>query len=98
MNSIRTPRQGTTARSRRIAQAVDDRFWQQFRVSLKRLYTVEKLRALHNYHHFNIRHSYGKISEAAKLCIDINDCDICIRVDNYIKALCRGGQLKPGEG
>jgi hypothetical protein len=24
------------------------------------------------------------------------NCDICIRIDNYIKALCRGGQLEPG--
>jgi hypothetical protein len=27
--------------------------------------------------------------------VDLN-CDICIRVDNYLKALARGGQLESG--
>lgn len=95
-NSIRTPRQGVTAGSRRIAKAVDNEEWQEFRLSLKGRSTEEKLDMLKDYwwfmHDTQVRGSWVSFSVH---CDD--DCDICIRVDNYIKALCRGGQLYAGE-
>lgn len=94
-NSIRTPRQGVTANSRRIAQAVDNEEWQVFRVSLKGKSTEDKLSELRRYWNAN---SHGHtVSLAHKRDVLQYDCDICIRVDNYIKALCRGGQLLAGE-
>lgn len=93
-NSIRTPKLGTTVMSRRIAQAVDNEMWQMFRISLKGKTTEAKLAKLKSYY---FSHSHKLDHDLGKDRIDINDCDICIRVDNYIKALCRGGQLKPKE-
>lgn len=91
-NSIRTPRLGKTASSRRIAEAVDDEAWQEFRVSLKGLSTQTKLWKLEEY----IKSNCGAAHNTS-LDVRVPDCDYCIRVDNYIKALCRGGQLYPGE-
>jgi hypothetical protein len=87
MNSIRTPKEGTTVSSKRIAQAVDNEDWQKFRVALKGITTRMKLRMLEEYN--DTEPHTGRHEE--------NDCDTCIRVDNYIKALCRGGQLEAGE-
>jgi hypothetical protein len=89
VNTIRTPRQGRTQLSRRIARAVDDENWQLFRVSMKGKPTKQKLEMLQAYwqlHMDNHDHVMGD-----------DGCDYCIRVDNYIKALSRGGQLHPGE-
>lgn len=93
-NSIRTPRQGLTPGSRRIALAVDNEEWQKFRVSLKGKSTTVKLRKLRLYHGDQdvATHDGATLGD-----IDTSDCDVCIRVDNYIKALCRGGQLHAGE-
>lgn len=89
-NSIRLPRRGLTASSRRIAEAVDDTSWQMFRLSMKGKPTAEKLDMLEEY--FDDWHSSHDLhTEIVNM-----DCDICIRIDNYIKALCRGGQLEPG--
>lgn len=87
-NSIRTPKLGTNATSRRIAKAVDDEEWQEIRLSMKGIPTESKLRMLEWYY------GYGDHQYITKEC---DDCDVCIRIDNYIKALCRGGQLYPGE-
>lgn len=87
-NSIRTPKKGLSATSRRIAQAVDDEEWQKFRLSMKGKDTFTKLDMLRGYYSYNI-HPHEQSQSDAK------NCDICIRVDNYIKALCRGGQLFP---
>lgn len=84
VNSIRTPREGTSATSKRIAQAVDNEDWQRFRVSLKGKSTQLKLYKLRQY--FDDKVVNGK---------DSYD-DVCIRVDNYLKALARGGQLEAG--
>jgi hypothetical protein len=83
-NSIRTPRLGVTANSKRIAQAVDDEEWQKFRVSMKGKSTREKLDMLRGYW------------EAPTETLGATDDDVFIRVDNYIKALCRGGLLYAG--
>jgi len=92
-NSIRTPRQGVTANSRRIAEAVDDEEWQEFRLSLKGKSTGVKLSMLQAYFTANAPLQMA----AGTMPPDMND-DVCIRVDNYIKALCRGGQLQAGIG
>jgi len=93
-NSIRTPRQGKTLTSRRIAQAVDNEEWQEFRVSLKGKSTAEKLTHLKRYWNNNV---HGHVIKVSAPVSQYEHCDYCIRVDNYIKALCRGGQLYPGE-
>lgn len=77
-NSIRTPKQGKTEYSRRVAEAVDDEDWQRFRVSLKGLPTAEKLRRL--------RLAYLERYNEEEV--------MRIRVDNYLKALARGGQVE----
>ena len=84
-NSIRTPKLGRTPMSRRIAQAVDDEAWQKVRLSMKGISTVKKLAVLKTYYYDNLHFTD-----------DTSDCDICIRIHNYITALARGGQLYPG--
>lgn len=99
-NSIRTPRQGTSETSRRIAQAVDNEDWQRFRLLLKGTPTREKLNMLSEYWRIRYNSTCEYVREPHGdhgLDPDIVDCDVCIRVDNYIKALCRGGQLARGE-
>jgi len=91
-NSIRTPKRGVTANSKRIAEAVDDEQWQKFRVAMKGISTADKMCELQAYHDLT-PHTDNKMSHEKH---DRSDCDVCIRVDNYIKALCRGGQLKKG--
>jgi hypothetical protein len=88
-NSIRTPRQGKTANSKRIAEAVDDEEWQKFRVSLKGQSTRDKLQKLREYYN-DEGHGCAFYEPHPE------NCDVCIRVDNYLKALARGGQLVSG--
>lgn len=73
----------------RIHKAVSNQEWQIFRISLKGKTTERKLQLLKEYFE-------EKVSGD---CLDGTDSydDVCIRVDNYIKALCRGGQLYAGE-
>jgi hypothetical protein len=84
-NSIRTPKVGINIYAKRIAEAVDNEEWQRFRVSMKGKSTHEKLDMLKRYY---TTHSVGG---------QFPSDDVKIRVDNYIKALCRGGQLYPGQ-
>ena len=90
MNTIRTPKQGKTASSRRIAAAVDDQEWQKFRQFVlkgqKTQFKLMDLKAWQEVNHIGVKSDHN-----ATLC------RTCIQVDNYIKALCRGGQLKPKE-
>jgi len=94
-NSIRTPRQGVTANSRRIAQAVDNEEWQKVRLSMKGTTTQFKMLTLRAY--WNTQLHGHVVRDSDEHNIFQYDCDVCIRVDNYIKALCRGGQLSAGE-
>ena len=73
----------------KIRRAVDQEEWQRFRMRLKGKSTARKLEMLREY--FD-----EKVSGD---CLDGTDSydHVCIRVDNYIKALCRGGQLYAGE-
>jgi hypothetical protein len=96
-NTIREPRQGTTTKSRRIAQAVDDQEWQEFRVSLKGKSTSDKLKMLKGYYEEEFVHTHVEESfVGGTLVSGRDDCDVCIRIDNYLKALARGGQLVGG--
>jgi hypothetical protein len=98
-NTIRTPRRGVTAGSRRIAEAVDNEEWQKFRVSLKGLSTVQKIAKLEWYWFDYYLHSDEVPRDMRDWhgeSFDIT-CDVCVRIDNYIKALARGGQLWAGE-
>lgn len=92
------PKQGKSKTSRRIAKAVDDYEWQMFRHGLKGTTTEAKLFSLKDYWNSNLHGHVIKKSDAS-WGVDVlaYDCDICIRIDNYIKALCRGGQLYAGE-
>lgn len=66
-----------------VREAVTDPHWQKFRASLKGLPTEEKLERLRIYYY-----EHSSAMEATK---------VDLQVDNYIKSLCRGGQLYPGE-
>ena len=72
-----------------IRKAVDQQEWQIFRIQLKGKPTERKLQELKEYFEEKVNGD----------CLDGTDSydDVCIRVDNYIKALCRGGQLYAGE-
>jgi hypothetical protein len=85
VNTIRIPRQGNTDTSRRIAAAVDDEGWQKFRVSMKGTRTATKLHMLKEYYEEELHAGRSLRSHVET------------RVDNYIKALSRGGQLYAGE-
>lgn len=98
-NSIRTPKQGRTEHSRRIAAAVDDEDWQKFRIALKGLSTDDKLSELEVYWDAGWAFTPGVGHDTLVCRNDVearHNCDACIRVDNYLKALARGGQLPPG--
>lgn len=88
MESGRTTRKPLTPYHQRIADAVSDPAWQEFRVSLKGRSTREKLAMLKVYYNKNVALTEG-------LALKRDQVDV--RVDNYIKSLCRGGQLFPGE-
>jgi hypothetical protein len=91
-NSIRTPRQGVTATSRRIAEAVDNEEWQKFRLSLKGKSTSDKISMLEGYYD----NAVDALDEHPDKDNEHEFENIKIRIDNYIKALCRGGQLEAG--
>jgi hypothetical protein len=88
-NSIRTPKQGMSATSRRIAEAVDNEEWQKFRVSMKGIPTSDKLDKLREYH--------DGLNDNEDTS-DEETVHAAIRVDNYLKALARGGQIAPVVG
>jgi hypothetical protein len=98
-NSIRTPRQGKSATSKRIAEAVDNEDWQKYRLAMKGKSTKLKLVMLARYYDEGAQHWLnGKCDEHCTLYVDDEEFEnYKIRVDNYIKALCRGGQLWAGE-
>jgi hypothetical protein len=82
----------------RVLEAVDDTEWQKFRVSLKGLTTQEKLRRLKAYYNdvdfYSVHEGHTDHTLVEPSRPDV--CKVCIRVDNYLKALARGGLLNPG--
>lgn len=81
----------------RIWDAVNNEEWQIYRHSMKGTPTREKLDYLYSYWNYEMHANDHVIKRSDKVDVFQYDCDVCIRVDNYIKALCRGGQLYPGE-
>src|SRR4249919_3466574 len=79
-NSIRTPKENALPR---IKHAVDNEEWQKFRLSLKGTTTDYKLGMLRGYL------DTGRITSSKEYELKR------IRVDNYLKALARGGQIEP---
>jgi len=85
-----------TVTSQRIALAVDNVDWQKFRVSLKGLSTAEKLHRLKDY----FDNESGSVGVAYVNSLQSTASfeqlleDIRIRVDNYLKALARGGLIE----
>lgn len=73
----------------RVLNAVHDDAWQAFRVSMKGELTWVKLQMLQDYWDSHVGPEYERVPG--------DNCVYCIRVDNYLKALCRGGQLHPGQ-
>lgn len=69
--------------TQQIQQAISDQKWQEFRNSLKGLSTQEKLDKLEDY--MMEGRVGGRISEIVSTRK--------VRVDNYVNALRRGGQL-----
>ena len=74
----------------KVRDAVNDADWQKFRLSMKGKSTEEKLDMLEQY--------YDEKATALGDCNIRNEewDNVKIRIDNYIKALCRGGQLEAG--
>lgn len=70
---------------RQIWDAVDDDTWQKTRISMKGRTTKEKLEICKEY--------YEKYNAE-----QTDSQEVDIRIDNYLKALCRGGQLFAGSG
>jgi hypothetical protein len=79
--------EGVTAYTDKVKRAVKDPDWQAYRVRMKGKPLETKVRMLRSYWALNCtgRHPEGEL------------CRPCLRVDNYIKALCRGGQVRAGE-
>jgi hypothetical protein len=73
-----------------VAKAVNDEKWQKFRKSLKGMSTADKLSELEAY--WDLTHD--PVSTFDKRHHE--ECAVCTRVDNYLKALARGGQLFAG--
>jgi hypothetical protein len=83
----------------RVHAAVNNDDWQKVRLSMKGLPTEEKIDVLIDYYEADNFSNHTLQSPAEwEVSHDIVQCDVCIRIDNYIKALCRGGQLQPGVG
>jgi hypothetical protein len=86
-----------------IVDAIDDEDWQEFRISLKGRRTKAKLALLASYfnegkYHFENRDGELSCWPDCELDVDaIVYFHYMVRIDNYIKALCRGGQLYAGE-
>lgn len=68
-----------------IWDAVADDHWQSVRISMKGVSTQRKLEICEEYY------SYHAGTQTEKREVDI-------RIDNYLKAICRGGQLYAGSG
>jgi len=68
-----------------IWKAVDDPMWQITRISMKGTSTQNKLWICQHYYE-----TYAPRQSEER--------EVDIRIDNYLKALCRGGQLFAGSG
>jgi hypothetical protein len=78
----------------RVREAVNDPEWQEFRRSLKGMDTASKINNLKDYYNDQMAQFERELETHGITWID--DEHIEIRVDNYLKALARGGQLPAG--
>jgi hypothetical protein len=76
------PYEVTTLQFGEIMEAVKNERWQTFRLSLKGLSTSDKLEKLKAYMRNSRYEDKGSLSRVEQ-----------VRIDNYINALLRGGQL-----
>lgn len=76
----RWPYKAVVFEMKEILAAVDDTEWQSFRLSLKGISTEDKLSRLHERLQRHMKD--GKVIRVEK-----------VRIDNYLYALRRGGQL-----
>lgn len=74
-----------------VREAVADPEWQQFRKSLKRMDTASKLNNLKDYYRDQMAQHERELKQDG--ITFVNDEAVKIQVDNYLKALARGGQL-----
>lgn len=82
----------------RIQEAVADPEWQKFRLSMRSKPTATKLDMLEKYYDATARiiDNYITCPDSSLGEIEHLQENLKIQIDNYIKALCRGGQLEPG--
>ena len=80
----------------RVKTAVADPKWQEFRKGLKGLSTQDKLTDLRQYFERTRKQWLGNYT-GSRTSDYSKYLDASVQVDNYIKSLCRGGQLHPGE-
>jgi hypothetical protein len=73
----------------RVLEAVRDPEWQKFRKSLKGMDTASKLNNLRDW--YNDRPHTHEPSGTER-----HTCKPCVQLDNYLKALARGGQIHAG--
>jgi hypothetical protein len=81
----------------RVLEAVRDPEWQKFRKSLKGIDTASKLNNLRDW--YNDRphtHRVETFASGGSLTHDRDTCAPCVQLDNYLKALARGGQIPAG--
>src|SRR4051794_25209628 len=81
-----------------VLTAIRDPEWQKFRRSLKGMDTASKLNNLKDYYLDNSRywsHEYhdGRVTREE---LEHKLGKVSVQVDNYLKALARGGQLHAG--
>jgi hypothetical protein len=80
----------------RVLEAVRDPEWQKFRKSLKGMDTASKLNNLRDW--YNDRPHTHEVETLAggSLTHGRDTCAPCVQLDNYLKALARGGQIHAG--
>jgi hypothetical protein len=78
----------------RVLEAVKDEEWQRFRRTLKSTPTEDKLNNLREW--WKDRHPKEVLLFPDLHVAEWTSCTTCVQVDNYLKALARGGQLEHG--
>jgi hypothetical protein len=84
--------------AQRVREAVDDEEWQEFRRSLKGMDTASKLNNLRDWYNDRPHTHVTQEFPGGTATHGRDTCKPCIQLDNYLKALARGGQLPRGVG
>jgi hypothetical protein len=80
----------------RVLEAVQDEEWQQFRKSLKGMDTASKLNNLRDWYNDRPHTHVTQEFPGGTATHGRPECKPCVQIDNYLKALARGGQLYRG--